>query len=370
MADVLRIKRRAAGGAAGPPATLAAAEIAFNEQDNTLYYGKGNSGGMATSIIAIAGANPGGSSGDVGRNLLHNSLFNVLQRGGGPFTSGHAADRWFPQLNVSTISITFPSLSDVDRSQIGDEAARYCYTSAATGTAGAADFVIAATQRIEDVRRLAGKTVTLSFWAKAGTGTPKVGIELDQMFGSGGSPSANVTGIGSQSFTLSTTWQRFTASIAMPSVAGKTLGSTAGSDYTELRIWQSSGATNNALSGGVGVQSYTLQLWGIQLEIGSVATPLEKPDPQQDLAKCQRFYALGNVNFAMQGVAGQNFANTITLPVWMRANPTITFGSPALTNCTGLAIVQPNAGQMTVYALTTATGQTQINSNYTASADL
>lgn len=55
MADTLRIKRRAAGGAAGPPATLKSAEIAFNEQDNTLYYGKGDSGGNATSIIAIAG---------------------------------------------------------------------------------------------------------------------------------------------------------------------------------------------------------------------------------------------------------------------------------------------------------------------------
>jgi hypothetical protein len=55
MADTLRIKRRAVGGAAGPPATLKAAEIAFNEQDNTLYYGKGDSGGNATSIIAIAG---------------------------------------------------------------------------------------------------------------------------------------------------------------------------------------------------------------------------------------------------------------------------------------------------------------------------
>jgi hypothetical protein len=55
MADVLRIKRRAVGGAAGPPAALAAAEIAFNEQDNTLYYGKGNSAGAATSIIAIGG---------------------------------------------------------------------------------------------------------------------------------------------------------------------------------------------------------------------------------------------------------------------------------------------------------------------------
>ena len=56
MADVLRIKRRAVGGAAGPPATLAAAEIAYNEQDDTLYYGKGNSAGAATSIVAIAGA--------------------------------------------------------------------------------------------------------------------------------------------------------------------------------------------------------------------------------------------------------------------------------------------------------------------------
>jgi hypothetical protein len=55
MVDTLRIKRRAVGGAAGPPAALKSAEIAFNEADNTLYYGKGDSGGNATSIIAIAG---------------------------------------------------------------------------------------------------------------------------------------------------------------------------------------------------------------------------------------------------------------------------------------------------------------------------
>lgn len=56
MAATIRIKRRAAGGAAGAPATLAAAELAFNEQDNTLYYGKGDSGaGIATSVIAIGG---------------------------------------------------------------------------------------------------------------------------------------------------------------------------------------------------------------------------------------------------------------------------------------------------------------------------
>lgn len=57
MANTIRIKRRAAGGAAGAPSTLANAELAFNEQDNTLYYGTGTggAGGSATSVIAIGG---------------------------------------------------------------------------------------------------------------------------------------------------------------------------------------------------------------------------------------------------------------------------------------------------------------------------
>ena len=57
MANTVRIKRRAAGGAAGAPASLQNAELAFNEQDNTLYYGfgTGGAGGSATSVIPIAG---------------------------------------------------------------------------------------------------------------------------------------------------------------------------------------------------------------------------------------------------------------------------------------------------------------------------
>lgn len=58
MANTVRIKRRAAGGAAGAPASLQNAELAFNEQDSTLYYGlgTGGAGGSATSIIPIAGS--------------------------------------------------------------------------------------------------------------------------------------------------------------------------------------------------------------------------------------------------------------------------------------------------------------------------
>ena len=57
MSNVIRVKRRLANGAPGAPSTLKNAEIAFNEADNKLYYGKGDDGaGNATSIITIAGA--------------------------------------------------------------------------------------------------------------------------------------------------------------------------------------------------------------------------------------------------------------------------------------------------------------------------
>ena len=57
MSNTLRIKRRAAGSASGAPASMANAELAYNEQDDTLYYGKGTggAGGSATACIAIGG---------------------------------------------------------------------------------------------------------------------------------------------------------------------------------------------------------------------------------------------------------------------------------------------------------------------------
>jgi hypothetical protein len=56
MATELRIKRRASTGAAGAPSALKNGEIAYNENDSTLYYGFGDDGsGNATSIPPIAG---------------------------------------------------------------------------------------------------------------------------------------------------------------------------------------------------------------------------------------------------------------------------------------------------------------------------
>jgi hypothetical protein len=56
MANTIRIRRRSSSGASGAPSSLENAELAYNEADDTLYYGKGTggAGGTATSVEAIA----------------------------------------------------------------------------------------------------------------------------------------------------------------------------------------------------------------------------------------------------------------------------------------------------------------------------
>ena len=53
MANTLRIKRRALGGASGAPSSLAQSELAYSEVDQILYVGQG-SGGSAT-VVAVGG---------------------------------------------------------------------------------------------------------------------------------------------------------------------------------------------------------------------------------------------------------------------------------------------------------------------------
>jgi len=262
---------------------------------------------------------------DVGRNLLHNPLFNVAQRGAGPWTApnSYTADRWKldPGNAGDTVSVSLVAFVDAGRAAIGDEAATTYLQNVFTGNAAAGAYN-GIMQAIEGVRRLAGKTVVVSFWAVAASGTPKLGITWGQSFGTGGSPSATVWATTGNSVTLSTTWTRYTTTFNLPSASGKTVG-TNGNDATVLEFVYSSGATNNAFAGNIGVQSGTISIWGVQLEIGSVATLLEKPDPQQDLAKAQRFYwsALIYVAPASDGSGTQ-----LIYPTTMRAAPTITGG--------------------------------------------
>jgi hypothetical protein len=319
-----------------------------------------------TQFVAAA---TGTALNNVGRNLIHNPLFNIAQRGTTAFSvSGYTLDRWRMDFNLDTMNVQQIDSVDAVRTTIGDEASTKLMFVGVTGNAGAASFSHV-NQRIEDVRRLAGKTVIVSFYAYATAGTPKIGVAASQIFGTGGSPSAQVD-INGTSVTISTTATRYSVTISFPSSVGKTVG-TNGDSYTRLMFFLSSGANNNVFAGSVGVQTANFLFWGVQLEVGSVATPLEKPDPQQDLAKCQRFYQTTSyIKMISYGAAGNLIGYSQMLPVQMRAAPSVVFSGTSYSNCSGLTADAALKDALAVYVSITAAGNASFYTAATLSADL
>jgi hypothetical protein len=94
MANTIRIKRRSSGGSTGAPSSLENAELAYNEADDTLYYGKGTggAGGTATTVEAIAGAGAyvtKGTSQTISGNKNFSGTVTVLA----PSSDMHAATK-------------------------------------------------------------------------------------------------------------------------------------------------------------------------------------------------------------------------------------------------------------------------------------
>src|SRR6185437_13133326 len=328
-------------------------------QDGLVY---GRSNAHWTAVVA---------NNNIGRNLLHNPLFNVAQRGVGPFAGSfqYTLDRWCMANVLDTWNVTQAPITDGARGSIGDEAAAVALQVFFVGSTDPTAFC-QLQQRIESVRRLAGKTVTVSFWAACAAGTLKLGLNLVQTFGVGGSPSAQVLALSAgASVTLSTTYTRYSVTVSMPSVAGKTFGTTPGTDFTLLQFGLSAGANGSPSLGNIGVQTGTINLWGVQLEIGSVATPLEKPDPRYDLANCQRFYCTCQYSWFGYGALGYN-TSMYTLPMTMRGTPTITNNvtSSAGANSPTIDPSSPSVVRLNIQC--PVVGPFNYLGSFTASADL
>jgi len=264
-----------------------------------------------------------------GKNKIINGDMTVNQRS---FTSTTSAlvytfDRFFSNYAVGTTTYSAQTFTPGAAPVAGYEARNFlrCVSAGQTGTGAYVQIV----QRIEDVRTLAGQTATISFWAKSGSGTPKIGIELAQEFGSGGSPSADVTNIGSQSVTISTSWTRYSLTVSVPSLSGKTIGTTANTSCLRLNLWLSAGTDFATRAGTPGLQNETFDIWGVQVEAGSVATAFQTATGtlQGELAACQRYYYRITNNAFTKFCSGFNLSTTVASaiqphPVVMRTAPT------------------------------------------------
>jgi hypothetical protein len=302
-----------------------------------------------------------------GKNKVINGDFRINQRGFTTTTSDATLmfDRWRTNITGNgTCTFSAQTFTLGTAPVVGYEGTNFI-SIATTGQTGTNPRTLLI-QRIESVRTYANQTVTVSFWAKADSGTPSTSLELAQNFGTGGSPSSAVTAIGVTKFTLSTSWTRYTATINVPSISGKTLG-TNGDDFFQIALWTSAGTDNNSRTDSLGIQTATISFWGVQIEAGSTATAFQTATGtiQGELAACQRYYyrqggagVYQTMSVGWATLGGPIQTRTI-FPVTMRITPTVLESgtliffdqtNPGIT-VTGLSLVasqsSPNLGFLT-----------------------
>ena len=216
-------------------------------------------------------------------------------------------------------------------------------TSSAATTVGASD-VFNVAQYIEGLNcadlgwgTASASTITLSFWVRSSlTGT----------FG-GALTNSGVTRSYPFSYTISAanTWEQKSVTIT-----GDTTGTWLTTNGIGIRLYFSlgTGSTRAATAGAWAAGDYrtatgatnvvstngaTFYITGVQLEIGSTATPFERRIYSNELALCQRYCYVPNVTGATTPIAMGNARDTTyayvlaNMPVTMRTSPSISYNS-------------------------------------------
>jgi hypothetical protein len=263
------------------------------------------------------------------RNRIINGNMLIDQRNAGASVTSSSngtyfLDRW---RNYQNVNSKF-SVQQSSTAPTGFTKSMFM-TSLSAYTIGASEFATM-NYRIEgyNVADLAwgtanAKTVTLSFWAYSSlTGT---------FGGAIGNDTTNY--VFSYSIPVANTWTQITVTIA-----GPTTGTWPTDNTTGIQIWFSLGAgsavstTAGSWTGQywsatgavsvVGTNGATFYITGVQLEVGTKATPYEMQIYSDQLAQCQRYY-----QFADQGVFGAAVSTTVAIlgyypPVQFRTLPT------------------------------------------------
>ena len=261
---------------------------------------------------------------NTGKNKIINGDFAINQRN---FTStGSAnvyfADRWATSLWSGTVTFTSPTISY--GSFIGQTSNKVL-----RATSGSSSNDLGLYTRIEDVATFAGQTITISFWIRSSANTYNVDlVEALQAFGTGGS-TATYTYADISNKTFSNNWTRLSFQIAVPSIAGKTVGP---GSFLNLRIDPLTTLPNGEW----------VEITHIQAELGSIATPFttNTANPQAELAACQRYFvrysqnsAVGNTMYFASGNAISTTRAMVSIPV-----PVNLRTIPSLTKTSGVAL--------------------------------
>jgi hypothetical protein len=257
-----------------------------------------------------------------GKNAIINGGMDVWQRGttSGSITTAntYTADRWQCVSGASTaFTVSRQATGDTTNLPFIQYCARVQRTASQTGTS-----VINTFQSFESASSIpfAGKIVTISFYARKGANYSEASSYLYSALYTGTGSDQNIltgftgsTNVYQTPVVLTTTWQKFT-------ITTTALASTA----TQLALGFLYSPTGTA-----GANDY-FEVTGVQLEVGSVATPFSRAGGtiQGELAACQRYY-YRNANGSTYNPYGVGISQStsqsyifVNLPVAMRIAPT------------------------------------------------
>ena len=174
MSNTLRIKRRSSSGLAGAPGTLENAELAYNEADDILYYGKGTGGvgGAATSVEAIAGFGAYTSLG-TNQTITGNKTFTGTVIVPTPTANTHASTKLYVDnlianvnSNISNVATSFTVAGDSGSSQTITSGIDTLTVSGGTGLSSVASATDTITLNLDNTAVTAG-----SYGSASTTGT-------------------------------------------------------------------------------------------------------------------------------------------------------------------------------------------------------
>ena len=269
----------------------------------------------ASTGLAWATASAG-SSNVSGKNSFLNSNFSIWQRGTSIACSStaYAADRWQAYRTVAGATVSRQVTNDTTNLPFIQYAARVQRDSGNTATT--AIFIGQSLETVNSIP-LVGKSVTFSFYARAGANYSAASSALSVIVSSGTGTDQNVltsyTGANnfiSQTATLTTTWQRFSYTGTVPTTAQE-VGTYI--YYTPV--------------GTAGANDY-FEITGVQLEIASSVSAYSPATPTYatELAACQRYYFQDPVAMISIGYSTNTYLcfDRYYHPVQMRTTPTIT----------------------------------------------
>lgn len=285
------------------------------------------------------------------RQAIINGNFDIWQRGTSlasltDVTITYLADHWYTygDKNGGTPPTIAQSRQSVTPGELDGSFYHFRISPNGAGSSYGNSMLYYLSQKIEHgVRYLCGdgKTITISFKARSSIANKKIGVYINQHYGTGGSPSSAEV-INGTNWTLTSDWQDYEYTFTTNTLSGKTFG-TNNDDFIAPVILFAWGSTYQERVGAESAETWggsgNIDIAQVQLCAGDIALPFEPNTFNEELIACQRYYQKSydygtvpgtNTTSGITSVAVRAYAKTATNGVVaariqkMRTAPTIT----------------------------------------------